>query len=137
LDVAAHEGRELGRAVAHWRGALVRQLLAHIGIIAATIAALSLFVMSVGRSAGPKTSNHACDSKPCTISPIGPGRFGIPRQLNRLAEPDGGLSAGDGRQGSMKLARSAPAPSYALEFPGRWDRCIRRLWLRDHHSNAG
>ena len=28
-------------------------------------------------------------------------------------ESDGGLSA--------KLARSAPAPSYALEFPGRWD----------------
>ena len=32
---------------------------------------------------------------------------------------------------------SAPAPSYALEFPGRWDRCFRRLWLRDDHSNAG
>ena len=44
-------------------------------------------------------------------------------------EPDGGLSA--------KLARSAPAPSYALEFPGRWDRCFRRLWLRNDHSNAG
>ena len=48
-----------------------------------------------------------------------------------------GLSAGNGRQGSMKLARSAPAPSYALEFPGRWDRCFRRLWLRNDHSNAG
>src|SRR6478672_7650973 len=44
-------------------------------VIAATIAALSLFVMSAGRWAGPKTPNHAVDSKPCTISPIA-GKLG-------------------------------------------------------------
>jgi hypothetical protein len=32
LDVVAHEGRELGRAVADRHGALVLQLLAHAGI---------------------------------------------------------------------------------------------------------
>ena len=39
-------------------------------VIAATIVALSLLVMSAGRLAGPKTPNYAVDSKPCTISPI-------------------------------------------------------------------
>ena len=44
---------------------------------------------------------------------------------------------GAGPGSSAKRVRSAPAPSDALEFPGRWDRCIRRLWVRDDHSNAG
>jgi hypothetical protein len=60
-----------------------------------------------------------------------------PVQKSLQLAPEGGLLARVGKQGSMKLAGSAPAPSYALEFPGRWDRCIRRLWLGDDHSNAG
>ena len=54
-----------------------------------------------------------------------------------LARDRTGASARVGRQGSMKLAWSAPASSYALEFPGRQDRCIGRLWVRDDHSNGG
>jgi hypothetical protein len=38
----------------------------------------------------------------------------------------------------MKLARSAPAASCALEAAGRWDSCFRRLRLRrDHSTRAG
>ena len=58
--------------------------------------------------------------------------------LNRLSDlRREAMALRRGRKGSMKLARSAPAPSYALEFAGRWDRCIQRLWVRDDHSNAG
>ena len=35
------------------------------------------------------------------------------------------------------ITTSSGAPSCALKFAGRWDRCFRRLRLRHDHSNAG